>query len=792
MFTSLGLFKDVDCPEILRCSMPNCIFAHRGKPNPKKRDLSASPPPIPLTEPKMLSDEEENAGQVSRPRKRLRTTHQENSAKRISSSTMESSKVSLANLKSDEGVYYGGSSVGTSSQTLHCGPSIPDHSRPKSQSKNKVTTLRREVKHGTAVIEKIYKPPKPAQKIVQETLNPRILPKPPASHAIRYKLISLLHEYMTKLNDAILKSDDPAISANAMTSEEIVKEVLDEEERVATNQPSIYGNILKRRVSTLKKMGPEEFSDERQKKKDLAKPRKEIPKSIELSPREQIEMLKFLYNKDADLIKYNYTLSPPTKNEMELACQGVEAAKGWEICDRCSKRFQVFPGRREDGALTTGSPCHYHHSKAYRNKASRSLVHRCCGQEPGKPGCTLGNTHVFKIEDHKRLASILPFVETPTNPTLGSNNPVSIDCEMGYTTIGFECLRTTATTWPSGNVLFDVLIRPQGEILDLNTRFSGVDFHHFENAIPYFQSSPIEPIAADLNIGQQLSHTQLSLAEAPVTKSNLNSEVSKFKSVSTKPTSDDSKSDPNASYFEPRRSPGGSKLDPHASYFKPRFSPGGSKLDPNASYFEPRFSPGGSKLNPRASYFQPSSTEHAITPLQSPSTESTTSDMELDQKVSPPRTPLTEPATAVTEMETKVSPPFKVVDSVADARRLLFRYISSDTPLIGHALNNDLTTLRVIHPTILDTAILFPHFMGLPHRTSLKVLATNYLSREIQTGGDEGHDSKEDANAAGQLVELRVKNEWRYMQNQGWTLVDGKFIPPPKKKPSEISETLDS
>jgi RNA exonuclease 1 len=55
-------------------------------------------------------------------------------------------------------------------------------------------------------------------------------------------------------------------------------------------------------------------------------------------------------------------------------------------------------------------------------------------------------------------------------------------------------------------------------------------------------------------------------------------------------------------------------------------------------------------------------------------------------------------------------------------RTSLDSFINSDTILIGHALDNDLKTLRMIHTQCVDTAILFPHRAGAPYRRALKDL----------------------------------------------------------------------
>jgi DNA polymerase III epsilon subunit-like protein len=119
----------------------------------------------------------------------------------------------------------------------------------------------------------------------------------------------------------------------------------------------------------------------------------------------------------------------------------------------------------------------------------------------------------------------------------------------------------------------------------------------------------------------------------------------------------------------------------------------------------------------------------------------------------------------------------KIVPSPKDARDLFFSLISPDTPLVGHGLENDLNALRVVHPLVVDTVLLFPHKRGLPIRNGLKWLTETMLGRKIQVTSNnedemQGHDSAEDARAAGELVRLKVRNEWRNMRMKGWTTTD--------------------
>ena len=66
---------------------------------------------------------------------------------------------------------------------------------------------------------------------------------------------------------------------------------------------------------------------------------------------------------------------------------------------------------------------------------------------------------------------------------------------------------------------------------------------------------------------------------------------------------------------------------------------------------------------------------------------------------------------------------------LAEIRKSLDELISSETILIGHALENDLKTLRMVHPRNVDTAIIFPHPAGPPYRRALRDLYEASLLR---------------------------------------------------------------
>ncbi|XP_074850813.1 RNA exonuclease 1 homolog [Carettochelys insculpta] len=96
--------------------------------------------------------------------------------------------------------------------------------------------------------------------------------------------------------------------------------------------------------------------------------------------------------------------------------------------------------------------------------------------------------------------------------------------------------------------------------------------------------------------------------------------------------------------------------------------------------------------------------------------------------------------------------------SIRDVQAILLNLFSADTILIGHGLENDLFALKLIHTTVVDTAVVFPHRLGLPHKRALRNLMADYLRRIIQDDVG-GHDSSEDAAACMELMLWKVKED---------------------------------
>ncbi|EEP76504.1 conserved hypothetical protein [Uncinocarpus reesii 1704] len=102
-----------------------------------------------------------------------------------------------------------------------------------------------------------------------------------------------------------------------------------------------------------------------------------------------------------------------------------------------------------------------------------------------------------------------------------------------------------------------------------------------------------------------------------------------------------------------------------------------------------------------------------------------------------------------------------VTTTLSDIQKRLLNILTPRSILVGHSLNSDLSALKLTHPFIIDTAIIYPHPRGSPLKSSLKWLSQKYLGREIQKG-QTGHDSIEDAKAVLDLVKQKCEKGERW------------------------------
>ncbi|KAK5053207.1 hypothetical protein LTR84_002181 [Exophiala bonariae] len=615
MFSALGLFKDVPCPRVKDCTFPSCIFSHLEVEAEDVPDATKEYDPF-------------SAGRISPPpakRRKIASPQEQTSRDGIPSTVPSvistSRKLGQHQPVSDDGSLGQPKSVSKPSTKLLASTPVEQTKLPPSSTKREVSPppLRKN-KAAIPPVKKEFK---------VETLTPRNVSRAPAVLKTRLSVLQALHKQAQDQNQK-LKAADEKWRPFILDEQELIRFALDEEEEATKLGDDIYRNAMAQNVLRIKKMKTEDWVNKikvwtgldtgmAQTSKNAKNADLSASSTKQLSVSEEIILLQRLRTSLEGLEKFGYVTAQPTTTEIGAAKAAMSSAAGFEKCDRCGTRFQVFPGRDEEGRLTSHGVCLYHWARINRGASAKTdrIVGRseasfpCCNQLEGSEGCTEAETHVFNVKHPPRLASILQFEHTPHSNISSSAKPLSFDCEMGYTTLGMEVIRLTAVTWPEGRVVVDVLVRPYGEILDLNTRFSGVTREAYANATGYESGTELQP--TDL----------------------------------------------------------------------------------------------------------------------------------------------------------------RKVGSPAIARQLLFDHLTPDTPLLGHAIDNDLNVCRIIHPFVIDTVLLYPHPRGLPIRFSLKVLAQKYLSRGIQTGGAAGHDSSEDAIATGDLVRHKVGEIWTTLHHEGWKFVGG-------------------
>lgn len=97
-----------------------------------------------------------------------------------------------------------------------------------------------------------------------------------------------------------------------------------------------------------------------------------------------------------------------------------------------------------------------------------------------------------------------------------------------------------------------------------------------------------------------------------------------------------------------------------------------------------------------------------------------------------------------------------VTTRLEDVQKALQDLLPSDAILVGQSLNSDLFALQMMHPYVIDTSVCFNITGDRRRKTKLSVLAHLFLNRKIQNQGKLGHNPIEDAQAAMNLVVLKL------------------------------------
>ncbi|BGP40379.1 RNA exonuclease 3 [Rhodotorula kratochvilovae] len=315
--------------------------------------------------------------------------------------------------------------------------------------------------------------------IVLKKAGPPRLPMPKTlshtPHATRQKMVTALY-------NQFLEVYTPGILPSSLRQQLASEHALVQEEHLfARATKATYRNAIISALARLKKRPPARGVD------DAGTLEEETERMARAADEEKGRLTrkrvaKFVHAKEK-LKQFDYVVDMP-------AGQGGDRPTeegNMRTCDRCKNEFTVRGELSEDGRQA----CHFHFGRMVTEKigGQKQRVYSCCPAVGAVP-CQVG-PHVFKDEDVAALHSRVAFVPTSSlrsslfTPDLPpAVDLVALDCELIYTTAGMSLARLTVVSATGATILDEHIRPPPGvAVLDLNTRFSGVQREDLEKAV---------------------------------------------------------------------------------------------------------------------------------------------------------------------------------------------------------------------------------------------------------------------------------------------------------------------
>ncbi|KAK4876946.1 hypothetical protein RN001_009452 [Aquatica leii] len=102
-----------------------------------------------------------------------------------------------------------------------------------------------------------------------------------------------------------------------------------------------------------------------------------------------------------------------------------------------------------------------------------------------------------------------------------------------------------------------------------------------------------------------------------------------------------------------------------------------------------------------------------------------------------------------------------VSKTLHDVQEDLRQILPADAILVGQSLSNDMHALKMMHPYIIDTSVIYNTSGHRNRKTKLQLLAQQFLKKKIQTNR-KGHCSVEDSLASLNLAKEKLKHDITY------------------------------
>ncbi|KAL7303456.1 hypothetical protein TKK_0004638 [Trichogramma kaykai] len=125
--------------------------------------------------------------------------------------------------------------------------------------------------------------------------------------------------------------------------------------------------------------------------------------------------------------------------------------------------------------------------------------------------------------------------------------------------------------------------------------------------------------------------------------------------------------------------------------------------------------------------------------------------------------------------ETLVKPPHEIIDylteysgiteemmenvtiTLKDVQESIKKILPADAILVGQSLDSDLQALKMMHPYVIDTSVIFNMTGDRYRKSKLEVLSQTFLNERIQDGKN-GHCFRQDSVASMKLIKLKLSN----------------------------------
>ncbi|CUS25025.1 LAQU0S25e00210g1_1 [Lachancea quebecensis] len=292
-------------------------------------------------------------------------------------------------------------------------------------------------------------------------LRPLDLKTQPAPYQSRYMVLQKMLKTLEKFHSA-----SPELGKKAVEIEAAVAKKSASSQSYRFNASVVLRDILKSK-GKLDCLEPS------------SKKRGTNASAIKLTKSQAMEALQAVLVDQATLAANGYNtggVSEIIEQVNDTDNQGI-----YTTCIRCNTKF------RKDQIMSP-TTCRFHVQRKKYNRETRQGEYACCGETTSSSsflalGCKTLVHHVFRAETFSEMERISPFHKT--SQVQGKTNVLALDCEMAFTSCGYELIRLTIVDFFTSKVLYDEIVRPFGEVIDLNSEFSGVHVIKEETSVSF-------------------------------------------------------------------------------------------------------------------------------------------------------------------------------------------------------------------------------------------------------------------------------------------------------------------